>query len=89
MPHQSCQAAEHRCQRFDSHVGQSCRVRPRANLFKAVMLRHDCFHRNGFDKDGNELTAFTKALVRDTADLIKGFVENIENAVRARSAGTS
>jgi hypothetical protein len=47
------------------------------------------FHRNGFDKDGNELRVFTKTFVRDTADLIKGFVENVENAVRARSAATS
>jgi hypothetical protein len=54
-------------------------------LFKAVMLRHDCIHRNGFDKDGNELKVFTKAFVQDTADLIKAFVENIEKAVRARS----
>jgi hypothetical protein len=52
------------------------------------MLRHDCVHRNGFDKDGNELKVFTKLFVQDTADLIKLFVENIEKAVRARSAGT-
>ena len=56
------------------------------SLFKAVMLRHDCVHRNGFDKDGNELVVFTKTFVQDTADLIKVFVERIEKAVRARSA---
>jgi hypothetical protein len=56
------------------------------SLFKAVMLRHDCVHRNGFDKDGNELVVFTKTFVQDTADLIKDFVERIEKAVRARSA---
>ncbi|CAD5291774.1 conserved hypothetical protein [Bosea sp. 62] len=60
----------------------------RARLFKAVMLRHDCVHRNGFDKDGNELVVFTKTFVQDTADLIKGFVEGIERAVRARSTTT-
>ncbi|XSC42775.1 hypothetical protein ACF1BQ_031665 [Bradyrhizobium sp. RDT10] len=59
------------------------------SLFKAVMLRHNCVHRNGFDKNGNELKVFTKAFVQDTADLVKSFVENIENAVRARPAGTS
>jgi len=58
------------------------------SLFKAVMLRHDCVHRNGFDKDGNELKVFTKTFVQDTADLIKAFVENIEKAVQARLAGT-
>jgi hypothetical protein len=52
-----------------------------------VLLRHDCVHRNGFDKDGNELKVFTKAFVQNTADLIKAFVESIEKAVRAQSAG--
>jgi hypothetical protein len=52
----------------------------KASLFKAVTLRHDCVHRNGFDKDGNELVVFTKAFVQGTADLIKGLVESIENA---------
>jgi hypothetical protein len=55
------------------------------SLFKAVILRHDCVHRNGFDKDGNELKVFTKASVQDMADLIKVFVERIEKAVRSRS----
>lgn len=54
-------------------------------LFKAVMLRHDCVHRNGFDKNGNELKIFTKKVVQDTADLVKTFVEDIERAVRSRA----
>lgn len=58
----------------------------KAALFRTVTLRHDCVHRNGFDKDGNELKVFTKRFVQDTADLIKVFVENIEKAVRARSS---
>ena len=53
-------------------------------LLKAVRLRHDCVHRNGFDKDGNELTVFTKQFVQDTADLIKEFVAEIEKQIRAR-----
>ncbi|RWH52861.1 MAG: hypothetical protein EOQ82_24845 [Mesorhizobium sp.] len=60
-------------------------AKEKPSLFKAVMLRHDCVHRNGFDKDGNELKVFTKAFVQDTADLIRAFVENIEKAVRART----
>lgn len=60
-------------------------VEDTSRLFKAVMLRHDCVHRNGFDKDGNEIKDFTKAFVQDTADLIKSFVEKIEGAVRGRS----
>lgn len=59
-------------------------AKDRSSLFRAVMLRHDCVHRNGFDKDGNEIKVFTKAFVQDTADLIKTFVEEIEVAVRAR-----
>lgn len=55
-------------------------------LFTAVRLRHDCVHRNGFDKDGIELTVFTKAFVSETADLVRGFVKSIENALRARSS---
>ena len=50
------------------------------------MLRHDCVHRNGFDKEGNELKVFTKEFVQDAADLIKAFVEGIEKAVQARSS---
>jgi hypothetical protein len=59
----------------------------KSSLFKAVMLRHDCVHRNGFDKEGNELKVFTKSFVQGTADLIKVFVEDIEKAVQARSSG--
>jgi hypothetical protein len=57
----------------------------KASLFKAVMLRHDCVHRNGFDKDGNELDIFTKTFVQNTSELIKAFIEAVENAIRARS----
>lgn len=56
----------------------------KASLFKAVLLRHDCVHRNGFDKEGNEIDVFTKAFVQDTADLIKAFVEAIQQAVHLR-----
>lgn len=56
----------------------------KASLFKAVLLRHDCVHRNGFDKEGNEIVVFTKAFVQDTADLIKAFVEAIQQAVHQR-----
>lgn len=54
------------------------------NIFKAVKLRHDCVHRNGFDKDGNELTVFTQCFVGETGDLIRSFVENVESAVQQR-----
>lgn len=56
----------------------------KAAIFKAVLLRHDCVHRNGFDKEGNEIDVFTKEFVQDTADLIKAFVKDIQEAVQAR-----
>jgi hypothetical protein len=51
-------------------------------LFKVVNLRHDCVHRNGFDKDGKEITVFTKNFVQEIADHIRDFVDGIEKAVR-------
>ena len=57
------------------------------DLFRAVMLRHDCVHRNGFDKDGVELSTFTREFVRETADMIRVLVENIERAIRERPRG--
>lgn len=56
----------------------------KASLFKVVLLRHDCVHRNGFDKEGNEIDVLTKAFVQDTADLIKAFIEGIQQAVQRR-----
>jgi hypothetical protein len=64
-------------------------VNAEESLFRAVMLRHDCVHRNGFDKDGNKLNIFTKGFVQDQADMIKTFVESIENAVGHQSVGAS
>ena len=63
-------------------------TKDKASLFKAVTLRHDCVHRNGFDKDGNELQVFTKKFVQDTADLIRDFVESIDRAVSTRPGRT-
>jgi hypothetical protein len=51
-------------------------------LFEAVQLRHDCIHRNGFDKDGNKLRVFTRRFVQERSNLIKDFVEKIEEAIR-------
>jgi hypothetical protein len=41
-------------------------------------------HRNGFDKDGNEIVIFSKRFVQDTADLIRDFVVSIEDELRRR-----
>jgi hypothetical protein len=56
----------------------------KTSLFEAVLLLHDCVHRNGSDEEGNELDVFTKAFVQDTAYLIKAFVEAIQQAVHLR-----
>ena len=60
-------------------------AKDKASLFKVVSLRHDCVHRNGFDKDGKELMVFTKEFVQDSADQIRDFVEGIERAISSRS----
>jgi hypothetical protein len=60
-------------------------ISDKPSLFKAIKLRHDCVHRNGFDMDGKELTVFTKQFVQNTADLIKDFAAKIEAQVQARS----
>jgi hypothetical protein len=57
-------------------------ISDKSRLFNAIKLRHDCVHRNGFDKDGNELIVFTKQFVQETAELIKDFVAEIEAAVQ-------
>lgn len=57
------------------------------DLFKAVKLRHDCVHRNGFDKDGNELSIFTRTFVQEAADTIRTLVECIEKAIQERPVG--
>lgn len=61
-------------------------VTDKSSLFKAVLLRHDCVHRNGFDKDGKEIDVFTKSFVQETADLIMAFVEDIQKAVERRAS---
>ncbi len=61
----------------------------KADLFKAVMLRHDCVHRNGVDKDGQVLSVFTRAFIQDIAGLIRNFVGAIDNAVRTRTNAPS
>ncbi|WOB26946.1 MULTISPECIES: hypothetical protein [Xanthomonas] len=60
-----------------------------SSLFKAVSLRHDCVHRNGFKKDGNQHTAFTKTYVEATGDLIFKFVEKIQRNLPTTLGGTS
>ncbi|WP_372168529.1 hypothetical protein [Xanthomonas axonopodis] len=59
------------------------------SLFKAVSLRHDCVHRNGFKKDGSQHTVFTKTYVETTGDLISKFVERIQKNLPTTLGGTS
>ena len=46
-------------------------------LFDAVILRHDCVHRAGYDKDGNEVE-LDKEKVALLINKCKQLVENIE-----------
>ena len=55
------------------------------DLFRAIILRHDCVHRNGHDKDGNKILIFSKVFVQETADKIKYLVEQIENTLNQQA----
>ncbi|MBT0622542.1 hypothetical protein KIH32_01390 [Pseudomonas fluorescens] len=49
-------------------------------LFKAISIRHDCVHRNGFDKDGNQHQIESDAitdLVRQCTHLVAQIEENL------------
>jgi hypothetical protein len=62
------------------------KIADKSTLFRAIQYRHDCVHRNGFDADGDELKIFTRELIRDTSDLVRGFVETIEAQIQSKSA---
>ena len=52
-------------------------------LFKAILIRHDCVHRNGFDKDGNQHQIESEAII----ELVKQcthLVSQIEEHLSAR-----
>lgn len=51
----------------------------RDDLLKAVQLRHDCVHRNGYDSEGKFLEVFTKRFVQDTAEKIRRFVIHVDS----------
>ena len=49
-------------------------------LFRAVLIRHDCVHRNGFDKDGTQHEISSEAildLVRNSTHLVSGIEESL------------
>lgn len=54
------------------------------NLLRAVVFRHDCVHRNGRDKEGNELSGFTEIYVRETADMMQNLVNTIEVELQSK-----
>ena len=51
---------------------------PRNRLYSDTLLRHDCVHRNGFDKDGNKATTFTDAYIAETINVISTLINFIE-----------
>jgi hypothetical protein len=50
-------------------------------LIEAISYRHDCVHRNGFDKDGKRLNVFTRKYVQGLADTMSNLVDRIESEV--------
>jgi hypothetical protein len=57
-------------------------------LFKAIQLRHDCVHRNGRDKDGKLVSAFSRAYVQEVANMISDLVEEVEKQIPGKQSGT-
>ena len=53
---------------------------------EAVRLRHDCVHRNGRDKDGIELTVFTKEYFIGVGVILSKLAHNIIKAFNELSA---
>lgn len=53
---------------------------------KAIEYRHDCVHRNGHDRDGNELFVFTKEYVREIGAILGKVAQELVAAFQARQA---
>lgn len=53
---------------------------------QAIHLRHDCVHRNGRDKDGNALAAFTKDYVIGIGEILSRLAHDIVMALNDRKA---
>ena len=54
-----------------------------AHLHKAILSRHDCVHRNGYDSEGNKNASFSTRYVRETAETIKRLVDKIDSSLSA------
>jgi hypothetical protein len=52
-----------------------------SKLFKAIIYRHDCVHRNGLTTDGIRLTVFTKSYVEEIAEVMRSLVDRIEREI--------
>jgi hypothetical protein len=55
-----------------------------ALLLKAVEYRHDCVHRNGYDKDGNRLQVFGLEYVAEVGDAVHEMVEGVQKMLFPR-----
>jgi hypothetical protein len=62
--------------RFD--IFQMLRPNGTAVLMKAIEYRHDCVHRNGFDKNGNRLDVFTSEYIENVGNEMRALVDRIE-----------
>ena len=51
-------------------------------LFDAVGYRHDCVHRNGFDKDGKPLQVFTPTYIEEIAAILMELVGRVEASIQ-------
>jgi hypothetical protein len=52
-----------------------------AAMLSAVKYRHDCVHRNGKNKEGEQLDVFTKEYVTNISQLVFNLVDSIQKAL--------
>jgi len=50
-------------------------------IFNSIVYRHDCVHRNGRNKDGEELEVFTTEYVSDILETTSLFAKNINDSL--------
>jgi predicted RNA-binding Zn-ribbon protein involved in translation (DUF1610 family) len=74
---------------YDTSFGIDIRAmlgKKKTMIDEAIHFRHDCVHRNGRDKDGNELTVFTKEYVIGIGVVLSQLAHGIVKAFNEQNA---
>ncbi|WP_157220614.1 hypothetical protein [Flavisphingomonas formosensis] len=59
----------------------------KSRLFAVIPIRHDCVHRNGYDKDGKMITIINDAFVRQVCRDILEMADHIANKIAGKFLG--